>query len=62
MDDCGCCSFFWRIVLTDILIWIPATTFFVMWWLSYDVKTAELAYNAYLLLSESKAIVNLGTP
>jgi len=56
--------FFLRIVLTDILIWLPSTTFYVVWWispeLSPETKTRVLAYNAYLLLSGCKGIVNFG--
>ena len=52
--------FFLRIVLTDLLIWLPSTTFYAVWWLSPDVKTSVLAYNAYLLLSGCKGIVNFG--
>ena len=52
--------FYLRIILTDILIWLPATVFYAVSWVLPDGKTQVLTYNAYLLISGCKAIVNFG--
>ena len=53
--------FFVRIILTDLLLWVPASIAYMLYWFSEEISPSKvMAYNVSMVFTATQSIVNFG--